>query len=76
MDSRSWPPRGMRAPDAALYIGIGKSKFFELVEVGRLPKPVRIDGCVVWDRLALDAAFDALNDKSTHVENPWDTICT
>lgn len=76
MDSRSWPPRGMRAPDAALYIGIGKSKFFELVEAGHLPKPLRIDGCVVWDRLALDAAFGALNDKSANVENPWDTICT
>lgn len=75
MDSRSWPPRGLRAPDAALYIGVGKSKFFELVESGRLPKPVRIDGCVVWDRFALDAAFDALNDKSANAENPWDDIC-
>ncbi|MBO6634855.1 MAG: tyrosine-type recombinase/integrase [Parvibaculum sp.] len=38
MDSRSWLPRGLRAPVAAAYIGIGKSKFFELVKVGLLGK--------------------------------------
>jgi predicted DNA-binding transcriptional regulator AlpA len=74
MQTKSWAPRGLRAPDAAAYVGIGRSKFFELVEEGRLPKPVKIDGCVVWDRFALDAAFDAFNDTQIK-SNPWDELC-
>lgn len=68
----TWAPRGLRAQDAALYIGLGKTKFFELVEAGRLPKPKRVDGCVVWDRFALDEAFNNLDDSE---ENPWDSLC-
>jgi hypothetical protein len=38
---------------------MGKTKFLELVDNGRMPKPVAIDGIRVWDRLELDAAFEA-----------------
>ncbi|MDO8839446.1 MAG: hypothetical protein Q8J92_05865 [Parvibaculum sp.] len=74
MSTNAWTPRGLRAPEAALYIGVGKSKFFELVAAGKLPKAKKIDGCVVWDRLALDAAFDTLGEESSS-ENPWDSLC-
>lgn len=78
INSRTWIPRGLRAPDAAAYIGIGKSKFFEMVGDGRLPQPKKIDGCVVWDRFALDEAFSTLGnhegeDQSTD-ENPWNKL--
>ncbi|MFZ5616216.1 MAG: helix-turn-helix transcriptional regulator [Pseudomonadota bacterium] len=53
-------PRGLRRPEAAAYVGLGETKFDELVKDGRMPRPKRIDGRVVWDRRALDAAFDAL----------------
>ena len=70
----TWTPRGLRAQEAALYIGIGKTKFFELVQSGKMPKPKRVDGCVVWDRFAIDAAFEGLgNDEET--DNPWDDLC-
>lgn len=48
----------MRADRCAAYLDMSKSKFLELVERGKLPKPVRIDGCRMWDRLELDDAFE------------------
>lgn len=53
-------PRGLRRETAAAYIGVSATKFDELVGDGRMPKPKRVDGCVIWDRFALDLAFDAL----------------
>lgn len=58
-----YPPRGMRADRAAAYLGISKSKLFDLVHRGKLPAPVHLDGAVVWDRLELDAAFEALKNE-------------
>jgi hypothetical protein len=34
-----------------------------MVADGRMPKPKRIDGRVVWDRLQLDLAFAALSHE-------------
>ena len=61
-------PRGLRRNAAARYIGIGVTKFDELVRRGLLPKPLRIDGCVIWDVKALDTSFDELSEPN----NPWD----
>jgi len=60
---------------AAEYIGVGVTKFDEMMEDGRIPKPKRIDGRVVWDRIELDAAFEALQDLDVPAasnRNPWD----
>jgi predicted DNA-binding transcriptional regulator AlpA len=57
------PPRGLDRRAAAAYIGVSASKFDELVRDRRMPQPVRIDGRVIWDRRALDAAFDALTPQ-------------
>lgn len=61
-DAYSYPPRGMRREAAARYIGVGTTKFDEMVSDGLMPKPIRIDGVVLWDRQKLDGAFDALSD--------------
>jgi len=50
----------MKAERAAAYLDMSRSKFLELVEQGRLPKPKIIDGIRVWDRLAVDAAFKTI----------------
>jgi hypothetical protein len=60
----SLPPRGLSRVQAAEYIGVGVTKFDEMVDDGRMPKPKRIDGRTVWDRLKLDVAFDALGDEA------------
>lgn len=57
-------PRGLRREAAAAYIGVSPTKFDEWVGDGRMPKPKRVDNCVIWDRRALDAAFDDLPSES------------
>ena len=54
--------------DAAGYVGLSATKFDELVAGGRMPRPLRIDGCVRWDRRTLDAAVDALLDGEDGLE--------
>lgn len=67
------PPRGLSRRAAAQYVGLGCTKFDELVKAGRLPKPLQFDGRRVWDRLALDQAFEAMSDPNG-VRNEWDTV--
>lgn len=66
----SLPPRGLSRLESAAYIGVSASLFDRLVHDGRMPKPKRIDGRVVWDRLRLDQMFGCLDDGAG--DNPWD----
>jgi predicted DNA-binding transcriptional regulator AlpA len=69
-DRFSYPPRGMRADQACAYVGTGKSKFLQLVDEGRMPQPVRIDGVVTWDRHELDAFYDQFKTPEGELHNP------
>ena len=71
-DALSYPPRGMDRIEAARYIGLGVTKFDEMVSDGRMPKPKKVDARNVWDRIALDAAFTDL--PSTDGGNRIDAI--
>ncbi len=68
----SWPlpKRGFSRIEAAHYIGVGTSKFDEMVKDGRMPHPIRIDGRVIWDQRKLDLAFEELSSDGD--ANPWD----
>jgi predicted DNA-binding transcriptional regulator AlpA len=61
--TQSQPRRGLRREEAAAYLGFSARKFDELIADGRMPKPKRIDGVVVWDIHRLDLAFDALPEE-------------
>ena len=69
----SLAPRGLSRAQAAEYIGVGQTKFDEMVGDGRMPRPKRIDGHLVWDRLKLDEAFDVLDDDARQ-KNEWDDL--
>jgi predicted DNA-binding transcriptional regulator AlpA len=60
----AYPPRGLSREEAARYIGVGPTKFDEMVKDRRMPKPKRVDGRTVWDRIAIDMAFNDLPDDS------------
>jgi len=47
-----------------LRTGWHRDKQFRLVADGRMPPGKLVDGCRVWDRYALDEAFDALPDEN------------
>jgi predicted DNA-binding transcriptional regulator AlpA len=70
----SLPPRGLSRVQAAEYVGIGATKFDEMVSDGRMPKPKRIDGRTVWDRVKLDEAFAALDEGEAPTSNEWDRL--
>lgn len=62
-DTLAYPPRGMDVSHAAAYCGVSKTKFVELVDNGVLPPSKNLGGVPRWDRKALDAAWDALDDR-------------
>ena len=66
-DGLSYPPRGMNADHAAAYVGLGRTKFLEMVKAGHMPKPLDLDGSTRWDRVDLDHKMDDL--KQTR-DNP------
>jgi hypothetical protein len=43
-----------------------------MVKDGRMPGPKLINSRTVWDRFALDRAFEALPDRDSG--NPWDEV--
>ena len=68
------PPRGLSRVQAAEYVGVGATKFDEMVKDGRMPKPKRIDGRTVWDRVKLDEFFAALGDEDGADANEWSRL--
>jgi predicted DNA-binding transcriptional regulator AlpA len=66
-DPISYPPRGLCRDEAARWVGVGATKFDEMVKDGRMPRGKRVDGRVIWDRYALDAAFADLPDMAGNV---------
>lgn len=65
------PPRGLSRLVAAEYIGVSATKFDQMVEDGRMPAAIQIDGRKVWDRCTIDRAFGSLSG-STDDTNEWD----
>ena len=58
-------------PEAAASIGVSVSKFRELVGDGRMPRPRRIDGRIVFDVDELRAAFKALPHEADAESDTW-----
>jgi predicted DNA-binding transcriptional regulator AlpA len=71
-DPLAYPPRGLSREEAARYIGVGATKFDEMVADRRMPRPKRVDGRVIWDRFKLEAAFTDLPEEKR--VNPLDCI--
>ncbi len=66
----SCPPCGLSRGQSAAFIGVGTTKFDEMVKDGRMPAPKKIDDRNVWYRSGLEEAFVAL--PSDEDANPWD----
>jgi hypothetical protein len=53
-----------------MYIGVSPSLFDQMVADGRMPGPKVVNSRTIWDRWALDRAFETLPDRDGR--NPWD----
>ena len=67
-------PRGLRADNAAAYLGMSKTKFLELVGQGLIPTAFDIGGVKIWDRLDLDAVVEAAKEDAPSERNSFDNI--
>ncbi|RVG84208.1 hypothetical protein CN221_33570 [Sinorhizobium meliloti] len=65
-DQTAYPPRGMSREDAARYVGVGATKFDQMVADRLMPRPKKVGGRVIWDRLAIDAAFSDLPEEGSN----------
>jgi predicted DNA-binding transcriptional regulator AlpA len=70
----SLPPLGLSRVEAAAYIGVSPSMFDLMVKDGRMPRPKRINGRVVWDRKRVEAYWASLPDEDSLQTNPFDQI--
>ena len=64
-----------RRDEAAAVVGVSPSKFDEWVSRGLMPKPIKCDGCTLFDAHQLSVAWQALRDQSADgVDNinPYD----
>jgi hypothetical protein len=59
-DGIAYAPRGLNREEAARYIGVSPTKLDELIASRRMPRPKRVDGRTIWDRVQLDAYFTDL----------------
>lgn len=59
--------RGYSRKEAASYVGVSPPTFDKLVRERSMPTPVEMAGRKVWDRNALDRAFEALAGSSVSV---------
>jgi predicted DNA-binding transcriptional regulator AlpA len=59
----SYPPRAMRAEQAASYLSMSRASFLRLVEQGVMPTAIKVRGMALWDRLDLDNAWEELKEK-------------
>jgi predicted DNA-binding transcriptional regulator AlpA len=62
-DQFAYPPRLMSLERAAAYVGFGSTKFQELIELGKMPPAIDVDGSPRWDRVELDAGVENLKDR-------------
>jgi len=70
-----YKPYTLREKDALQYLNIGRTKFRELIDAGRLPQPRALDTCRLWRTTELEEALDKLigvaNDNVAPIRNSW-----
>jgi excisionase family DNA binding protein len=71
---RPVPRRGLSHDEACQYVGVSATIFDRMVKDGRMPRPKRFDGRLVYDLYALDRAFDALPDDGADAGTGWEDV--
>jgi predicted DNA-binding transcriptional regulator AlpA len=71
----SLPRFALRRDEAAASLGISETTFDKWVELGRMPRSIKIDGVVLWDVQQVFAYWNKLKDpEGAFVKNPFDEV--
>jgi hypothetical protein len=70
-------PLGLCREEAADFVGLSATKFEQMVADGRMPVPRQADSRVIWSRLELIEAFEALPRRAANsdADDPWAEQC-
>ncbi len=63
IDPFAYPPLGLSRDEAARLIGVGVTKFDEMVSAGEMPKPKLVGRRRIWNRISVEAAFHDLPEE-------------
>jgi predicted DNA-binding transcriptional regulator AlpA len=69
----SLPRFAVRRGEAAASLGVSETKFEEWVKDGRMPKPIKIDGVVLWCVQDIREAWERMKDGD-RAKNPFDEV--
>lgn len=61
-------PRLLTRKAVAEYFSVAPSSVDRMVKRGTLPRPVKLDGIVRWDRQELDKIIDGKKRKARYVD--------
>jgi len=64
-------PRGLSRVQSAAYVGVSPTLFDRAVADGKVHKPFRLYGRVLWDQRQLDADIDAMAGTEISADDPW-----
>ncbi len=65
-------PRLIGREAAAEYVGVGATKFDELVSSAHMPTPIKVGTRSLWDVRQLDLAVDRLSGSDGDEPNEWE----
>lgn len=68
----SIPRFALRRNEAAASLGISPSLFETWVVEGKMPKPRKIKGVVLWDTYEIQDSWHRLRDGDIEDDNPFD----
>jgi predicted DNA-binding transcriptional regulator AlpA len=70
-DPCSHGKRGLRAPEAAGYVGVSPATWRRLVAAGKAPKPVQIGRIPIWLRDTIDSWLSDLAGVPHEPAESW-----
>lgn len=72
--THDFKPRLMRARQAAYYLGMSETKLRNLVDAGKIAKPLREGQMTFWDVNDLDDYVDQLHEAQPAPSDDWDGL--
>ena len=67
-------PKGLSRLEAARHVGVSPTTFDVMVGDGRMPRPKTVGARVLWDRMKIEAFFEALPEQGDSTGSAGDSF--